>query len=797
MPRDRVLLLLWPDSDPARARSSLNQLLYTLRRDLGVTDLVLGTATLRLDRLLVASDVADLEAALAAGRPGDAIVPYAGPFLEGFSVPGLPDFDRWAEAERTRLATRHREAVEAVATATPSEAGVPLVERPLHTPPGAIHPDGSGRNRPPRRSLLPAVGLAGLAVAAAVIWIVSRPGSATPEPAEIPVTVFPFVIHGGDSDGLGAAVPSLLAASLDGAGAYRAVDSSLSITARLVVRGEVVRTRDRVRLVARFGPPDSIARVAAASAEGPADSLFSLVDQLAAGLLASRAGTPRERLARVAATTTASLPALKAYMEGEREMRADRYAEAANAFRRAVELDTAFALAYYRLTRAAEWAGRDTLSRWAAGRAARFAGRLADDDRMLLEAADAWRAGDVAAAETRLRSVVDAHPDNVDAWFDLGEVVFHGNPLRGRSATEAAEAFRRVLALDPADAEALVHLARIEWLRGQPRVADSLVRQALVRVGEEAMELRAFRAFALGDRDAHKETTRALLASRGRVTAPSALAVAVYLDDLEGTEQFGRALAREGQPVRLRSLGSRILARTDLARGRWRDGFAHLRASRSADPVSALELRGLAAALPFIAYPPDTLRAVAAELEAWDPERETAHSLAHLSMHPQIRLHLLGLVRAALGDSAGANAAAGELARMGDGGAMARIFAASVRAHVAARSGHHAEALKLIEGAGWAAVAGAFEAEALDRYLRAEALARTGRAEEAVGWFSSLGERAAYELIYAAPAAAWQARLFEAAGRADEAGRHGRRARELWSRADPEAVPPAGAAAAR
>jgi hypothetical protein len=309
------------------------------------------------------------------------------------------------------------------------------------------------------------------------------------------------------------------------------------------------------------------------------------------------------------------------------------------------------------------------------------------------------------------------------------------------------------------------------------------------------MELRAFRAFALGDRDAHKETTRALLASPGGVAAPSALAVAVYLDDLEGTEQFGRALAREGQPVRLRALGSRILARTDLARGRWRAGFANLRASRSADPVSALELRGLAAALPFIAYPPDTLRAIAAELEAWDPERETAHSLAHLNVHAQIRLHLLGLVRAALGDSAGANAAADELARMTDGGATARVFAASVRAHVAARGGHHAEALKLIEGAGWAAVADAFETEALDRYLRAVALARTGREEESLGWFSSLGERAAYELVYVAPAAAWQARLLGAAGRNREAASQTRRARNLWSRADREAEPPAGAAA--
>jgi tetratricopeptide (TPR) repeat protein len=40
---------------------------------------------------------------------------YAGPFLDGFYLPGLPEFERWLESERSRLATDFADAVRALA----------------------------------------------------------------------------------------------------------------------------------------------------------------------------------------------------------------------------------------------------------------------------------------------------------------------------------------------------------------------------------------------------------------------------------------------------------------------------------------------------------------------------------------------------------------------------------------------------------------------------------------------------------------------------------------------------------
>ncbi|HEU4556919.1 MAG TPA: BTAD domain-containing putative transcriptional regulator [Longimicrobium sp.] len=113
--RDKLLALLWPDSPEEPARRALAQALYALRRDLGSDEAFLGTRDVRLNPDVIASDVGDFEAALAEGDPERAVGLYAGPFLDGFRVPGLDEFDRWIETERAALALRFGEALETLA----------------------------------------------------------------------------------------------------------------------------------------------------------------------------------------------------------------------------------------------------------------------------------------------------------------------------------------------------------------------------------------------------------------------------------------------------------------------------------------------------------------------------------------------------------------------------------------------------------------------------------------------------------------------------------------------------------
>src|SRR5690349_15880824 len=81
--RDKLLAVMWPESDAERARHALNQALYVLRRTLREDELVLGTGELRLNPERISSDIAELESAFEAGAFDRADALYAGPFLDG------------------------------------------------------------------------------------------------------------------------------------------------------------------------------------------------------------------------------------------------------------------------------------------------------------------------------------------------------------------------------------------------------------------------------------------------------------------------------------------------------------------------------------------------------------------------------------------------------------------------------------------------------------------------------------------------------------------------------------------
>ena len=111
--RDRIVGILWPESDSERARHALSQTIYSLRRDFG-TD-VLSTPDLRLDPQLLASDIHDFRVAVAAKNWSAVAALYVGPFLDGFYLGDAPEFERWVEEERASLATVAIRAIESTA----------------------------------------------------------------------------------------------------------------------------------------------------------------------------------------------------------------------------------------------------------------------------------------------------------------------------------------------------------------------------------------------------------------------------------------------------------------------------------------------------------------------------------------------------------------------------------------------------------------------------------------------------------------------------------------------------------
>ena len=115
--RDKIVGLLWPETDSERARHSLTQALYAARRALEADDLFSVNADVRLNRQRIVCDVNELEAALDAGDLERAVALYTGPFLDGFFLSGAPEFEKWSSLHRWRLEARVAEALERLAEA--------------------------------------------------------------------------------------------------------------------------------------------------------------------------------------------------------------------------------------------------------------------------------------------------------------------------------------------------------------------------------------------------------------------------------------------------------------------------------------------------------------------------------------------------------------------------------------------------------------------------------------------------------------------------------------------------------
>ncbi|MFL5517936.1 MAG: BTAD domain-containing putative transcriptional regulator [Gemmatimonadales bacterium] len=113
--RERLIALLWPEHASDAARHTLSESLYVLRRELGDGVFLSVGDEIALSPDVVQSDVGAFEEALEEGRLEDAAAEYRGPLLDGFYVSDAPEFERWVEEQRGRLARRAGEAMIAAA----------------------------------------------------------------------------------------------------------------------------------------------------------------------------------------------------------------------------------------------------------------------------------------------------------------------------------------------------------------------------------------------------------------------------------------------------------------------------------------------------------------------------------------------------------------------------------------------------------------------------------------------------------------------------------------------------------
>ncbi len=372
-----------------------------------------------------------------------------------------------------------------------------------------------------------AFALLGLATAGSTLLQVAGLGTDREDSGLIAdrIAVLPFEVRGSpDLAYLGDGIVDLVSAKLDGAGPLTTVDPRIVIglvgesgvggmnpeasrqvaselRAGQYVTGDLLEMSGRVQLTAYLhdtSRPDGPFQQA--SAEGSTEEIFDLLDDLVADLLAGSLSAESERLEALATLTSGSLDATKAYLQGEQLMRSGRYREAAAEYDRATQLDTSFALAYYRKSIAADWINAFDI-RSSADHAFEHSDRLSERDRGLLNALRLRRNGRIVEAEKAFRTQLHVYPDNVEALVQLGEALFHDQERRGRSIMESAVPFERALQLEPTNLIALIHLARVFALtESTEKLAETArILAEVAPESERALEVESLYAHVLAD----------------------------------------------------------------------------------------------------------------------------------------------------------------------------------------------------------------------------------------------------------------------------------------------------------
>jgi hypothetical protein len=310
-----------------------------------------------------------------------------------------------------------------------------------------------------------------------------------------------------------------------------------------------VRVGDRVRADAALVVGPGADPVARASATVLPDALAALTDSLTWTLLRELWRTGPPPTPSLEAITTRSLPALRAFMDGERLMEQARYAEAIPAFARAIEIDSTFWYAYWRYARASGSIERAVEPRIVEAYLAHRSS-FPLRDRLLIEAG---MTDSLSIHIARMRTLSERFREYWPAWWGYANRLVHDGALFGYTHAEARAALEHTVNLNPGLAAAWSHLFWLAAADGDALVAERSLRE-LTRLrdgqGTDA-QLRLYRY------------VHHLMGSSGRPDAPLADSVArdaVGFGPDPRPEWFDQGLLRYGFPEATIDLANRVLA---------------------------------------------------------------------------------------------------------------------------------------------------------------------------------------------------------------------------------------------
>lgn len=384
---------------------------------------------------------------------------------------------------------------------------------------------------PTRPTRLRNVGIAAVTVAALVAVALFWRDGASSAVDDDRVAIAPFDVMHSQYALWREGFVDLLSAKLDGAGPLHTVPPSVVMRnwrgpadlesavafgqrtgARFVLLGHVLPAgHDSTRITTWLVDVLTRRRGEPIEMHDATERMDRMADSITLALLRGIGTTRPVSAVRRASMGSTSLPAIRAFLQGEQYLRRTEWDSALVAYDRAIALDSTFALAHSHLGITYGWQryGTDSLAREHALRAGALNVGLGARDSLLI-LADSLRSvayaygrdpqyrSHVVRLFSTLRKATERNEQDAEAWYRLADAYFHFaiGPSLSVSEQEILRTFDRSISLDSAFAPAYIHPVELGF-----------------SVGDSARALRyAHRYFALRPADVSAAGT--LLAAR-------------------------------------------------------------------------------------------------------------------------------------------------------------------------------------------------------------------------------------------------------------------------------------------
>lgn len=337
------------------------------------------------------------------------------------------------------------------------------------------------------------------------------PGAATPsavslsegdaqagEVDERAVAILPLAAPSADSllTALGRDLAVTLASTLNGIGDIRTVDplavlarhaaadvapsrgQALAVSRPLgagkVLTGTLTEMGERVRVDAAWYDGSATEPAARVSVSGDPEDLVALTDSVTLALLRQLWRDQPPQAVSLAALRTASVPALRNYLEGEHALLRGDMPLAVDAFDRAFAADSTFWFAYWRSLYPRGWFAGSPVDTSRVRRLIEHRHNFPPQDRLLLEA---WSAETVSERLALLRAVSSRFWVYWPAWYAYGIELVARGPYLGTTHADARAALERTVELNPELATAWDRLGWVATAQGDTATAARAVRE--------------------------------------------------------------------------------------------------------------------------------------------------------------------------------------------------------------------------------------------------------------------------------------------------------------------------------